>query len=575
MIGALRRLLGLGTRMKLPRAAPFGDALLLVVSRRRSIEVGRLRASGSFGRYTVSIREIGEGEDPAPRATALGDLLESLASRLDPQTRSDLLEFLIDATAPDLEKFRAVPLAVSLRASRELLRQRLPELVIDLTASQIVMIDAVMALDERSFWIGGWCLDTEGTLADLEVVSPEGLRARVLEGSFRYFRADVEESLASVGIRTSERTGFAKYVELPFPSPLNDGWIGRLQKPGGGGFELSLPRVTRDSVTANERIMGELSVERPDSDVLRREHARPGLARLQEQMVKSVTIAREVQHGSPPQEPEISILVPLYERIDLVEHQIAHFWEDPDTQAAELIYVLDSPALSEPLARLAGPLHDLYGLPFKIIELSRNAGFSTANNIGAANARGRLLLLLNSDVLPVRDGWLSRLRAFYDATPQIGALGPKLLYEDDSLQHAGMYFQRDAESRFWENQHYFKGFSRSLPAANVSRPVPAVTGACLMIERALYEDIGGLSSMYLRGGYEDSDLCLRLIEAGRRNWYLADLELYHLEAQSFPIHFRSTNRYNAWLQTDVWDARIAQTMSEQPAAADARVVAIG
>jgi GT2 family glycosyltransferase len=294
--------------------------------------------------------------------------------------------------------------------------------------------------------------------------------------------------------------------------------------------------------------------------------------RLQEQEVE---VAREVQHGLPPEMPEVSIVVPLYERIDLIEHQLAHFWQDHDLRVTELIYVLDSPQLSDPLTQLAGPLHDLYGISFKILELSRNGGYSTANNIGAAHARGRLLLLLNSDVLPVRQGWLSKLRGFYDATPQIGALGPKLLYEDGSIQHAGMYFQRDSRTNYWENQHYFKGFSRWLSAANVSRPVPAVTGACLMIDRELYQEVGGLSPMYLRGGYEDSELCLRLIEAGRRNWYLADVELYHLEAQSFPIHARVTNRYNAWLQTHLWDERIERTMSEQPEAADTRVVAIG
>jgi GT2 family glycosyltransferase len=138
-----------------------------------------------------------------------------------------------------------------------------------------------------------------------------------------------------------------------------------------------------------------------------------------------------------------------------------------------------------------------------------------------------------------------------------------------------MYFERDAETGNWDNRHYFKGFSRWLPAANVSRPVPAVTGACLMVERALYQEMGGLSPMYLRGGYEDSDLCLRLMEAGRRNWYLADVELYHLEAQSFPLHVRVTNRYNAWQQTHLWNELIERTMREQPEAADARMVAIG
>ena len=59
-----------------------------------------------------------------------------------------------------------------------------------------------------------------------------------------------------------------------------------------------------------------------------------------------------------------------------------------------------------------------------------------------------------------------------------------------------------------------------------------------MVERELYDQVGGLRRSYVQGGYEDSDLCLRLIEAGRRNWYLADVELYHLEAQSFPIDVR-------------------------------------
>jgi GT2 family glycosyltransferase len=356
---------------------------------------------------------------------------------------------------------------------------------------------------------------------------------------------------------------------------LNEGWIGRLLNRAGGGFEMPLPNVVRDADAAYGRILGELSTERPDSDVLRRDHARPSLAALQRQMVRSVAVAREVEHGALPEDPAVSIVVPLYERIDLLEHQLAQFWQDPDFQSTELIYVLDSPELGEQLGRLAGPLHELYGVPFKVLELNRNSGYSTANNVGASHARGRLLVLLNSDVLPVENGWVSRLRAFYEATPQIGALGPKLLYEDESIQHAGMYFQRDADTRYWENQHYFKGFSRALAAANVSRPVPAVTGACLMIERALYDEVGGLSSMYLRGGYEDSDICLRLLEAGRRNWYLADVELYHLEAQSFPIHFRTTNRYNAWLQTHLWDERIERTMSEQAAPADASVVAIG
>ena len=147
---------------------------------------------------------------------------------------------------------------------------------------------------------------------------------------------------------------------------------------------------------------------------------------------------------------------------------------------------------------------------------------------------GRLLLLLNSDVLPDRPGWLEQMVSFYDARPDIGALGPKLLFEDDSIQHAGIYFEREADSGAVGEPALLQGASPRASRRRTSRrPVPALTGACLMIERALYEEVGGLRHEYiLQGGYEDSDLCLRLIERGRRNWYLADAELYHLEGQA-------------------------------------------
>ena len=205
-------------------------------------------------------------------------------------------------------------------------------------------------------------------------------------------------------------------------------------------------------------------------------------------------------------------------------------------------------------------------------KLSRNAGFPVANILGTGLAGGRLLLLLNSDVLPDRPGWLQQMVGFYDAQPDIGALGPKLLFEDDSIQHAGVYFEREADSGLWGNLHYFKGLHRDFQAASVTRPVPALTGACLMIDRALYEEVGGLRHEYiLQGGYEDSDLCLRLIDRGRRNWYLADAELYHLEGQAHaPVSRQTTVAHNTWLQTELWGPLIEQVMSEERGAAAGR-----
>ncbi len=226
--------------------------------------------------------------------------------------------------------------------------------------------------------------------------------------------------------------------------------------------------------------------------------------------------------------------------------------------------MLDTPAIAEEVTREARQLHELHGLPFRLATMNRNVGFANVNNAGASLAEGRLLVLVNSDVLPDRPGWLGKMAASYDATPDIGALGPKLLYEDGSVQHAGMHFEWDSDWSVWHNVHYFKGYSRDLPAANIARPVPAVTGACLMIDRTLYDRVGGLSHEFVMGGYEDSDLCLKLLEDGRQNWYMPGAELYHLEGQSFPLAGLrlAANRYNTWLQTMRWGRHIESINAE-------------
>jgi O-antigen biosynthesis protein len=210
-----------------------------------------------------------------------------------------------------------------------------------------------------------------------------------------------------------------------------------------------------------------------------------------------------VDYGPLVDSPQVSIVVPLQRRIDLVEHQLAQFVHDPEVRSAELIYVLDSPELEKPLAQEARQLFKLYRVPFRVLTIEGRAGVGAARNAGASVARGRMLLLLDSTVLPDVPGWLGTMQRFYDSKDEIGALGPKLL-----------------------------GLDKDLPAADVARPVPSVTATCLMIERELYERVGGSRDILEPGEHDGSDLCLRLLEAGRENWYLPDAELYHLEGLS-------------------------------------------
>jgi GT2 family glycosyltransferase len=78
-----------------------------------------------------------------------------------------------------------------------------------------------------------------------------------------------------------------------------------------------------------------------------------------------------------------------------------------------------------------------------------------------------------------------------------------------------------------------------------------------MIASDLYQKMGGLSGDYVQGDFEDSDLCLRLLAAGRQNWYFADVALYHLEASSYdPERRRLHDSFNRWLHTHLWAERL-------------------
>ncbi len=185
-------------------------------------------------------------------------------------------------------------------------------------------------------------------------------------------------------------------------------------------------------------------------------------------------------------------------------------------------------------------------------------------------AAADMLLFMNSDILPANSGWLGVMRRFYDKQSGIGALAPKLFYEDGSLQHAGMIFEKQ-QFPFWLNLHEWKGYAADYAPACVSRKVPAVTGACMMVDKSLFAKVGGFTTDYVIGDFEDSDLCLKLAEAGYDSWYLPQVGLYHLERQSVPLNAGYHGSYawqvNARLHTRRWDELITKRMRKFAAAA--------
>jgi O-antigen biosynthesis protein len=492
----------------------------------------------------------------------LRSLLRERLGSLDEAGREAALELLDTVAAASPGSGDPIGLATSRALIREGLREPLPPATVDLDEPQGLHFDSVHALSDSAFYVRGWARDGQAALTRLTAVSPEGSRIELLPGIHHEPRPDVDDFYQDPVRRGDEGTGFLGYCESRAPSLLSSGWLLEMENALGVCREVGGPEVSRDLAAARTVILSDLHKERRwDTKLM--DHVVPAITVIQQRLEEEAEIEAVWQFGELPRQADVSVVVPLYGRVDFLEHQLAQFVHDPELSRADLIYVLDSPELADTLKLAAGQLFELYGVPFRVAVLARNGGYSTANNRGASLAEGRNLLLLNSDVLPAGPGWLSRLLAFYEGQEGIGAVGPKLLFEDDTLQHAGIRFQRPAGGGAWENEHYFKGLHRDLPAANLAREVPAVSGACLMIARDLYQELGGLRGTYVQGDYEDTDLCLRLRQAGRETWYCPEVELYHLEGQSYAIETRQAMaRFNTWLHTRLWDAEIEAVMAE-------------
>jgi GT2 family glycosyltransferase/glycosyltransferase involved in cell wall biosynthesis len=170
----------------------------------------------------------------------------------------------------------------------------------------------------------------------------------------------------------------------------------------------------------------------------------------------------------------------------------------------------------------------LDGLADEVILGERNAGFArNANRALEAAREGDDVVLLNSDVgaLP---GWLEALQHAAYGSPEVGILGPKLLYPDRSIQSAGSYRNLGAPEWF-DHRYRFKPPDHG--PANLGVPCIAVTGACMYVKRAALDRIGLLDERYPMA-YEDVDWCLRAWEEGLRVAYHPASTLYHHESKT-------------------------------------------
>lgn len=213
-----------------------------------------------------------------------------------------------------------------------------------------------------------------------------------------------------------------------------------------------------------------------------------------------------------------SVVIPAYNRAALTKQCLDAIFRSPP-ELAELEVIVVDDGSSEPLAQTLAA----HTQRIQIVRHEQNTGFARACNDGAATASGEWLVFLNNDTIP-QPGWLDELIDYASPRESIGVVGSKLLFPDETVQHAGVVISRELIPH-----HLYTRFPADHPAVNKSREFQIVTAACALLRRETFERIGRFDHAFVNG-YEDIDLCLRLRREGYEVHYCHTSVLHHLEA---------------------------------------------
>ena len=174
--------------------------------------------------------------------------------------------------------------------------------------------------------------------------------------------------------------------------------------------------------------------------------------------------------------------------------------------------------------------HNSLNNKFKVLPLDIPFNYSTLNNEAAKIAEGDYLVLLNNDIEILTENWLEIMLG-YAQQEHIGAVGAKLYYKDDTIQHAGVILGIGGvagHSHKMYDRSSYGYFGRLVLNGNYG----AVTAACLMVKKSKFNEVSGLNEENLSVAFNDVDFCIKLLEHGYYNVCLSTVEAYHYESKS-------------------------------------------
>ncbi|MCE3223970.1 MAG: protein of unknown function, putative Glycosyl transferase [Nitrospira sp.] len=217
---------------------------------------------------------------------------------------------------------------------------------------------------------------------------------------------------------------------------------------------------------------------------------------------------------------DCSIIIPVWNNALLTRQCLTALAQVTDGVTFEVVVVDNgsTDGVQDFLQTLGGDI--------QVIRNQDNLGFAKACNQGARAARGEYLVFLNNDTIPLQ-GWLAPLIEEVRAHSDVAVVGSKLLYEDGTIQHAGVAFSRE----WFLPYHIYRGVDAHAACVSRRRELECVTAACMLVRRDVFAHVGGFDEGY-RNGFEDVDLCLKIREQKWKIVYQPQSVLYHLESRT-------------------------------------------
>lgn len=232
-----------------------------------------------------------------------------------------------------------------------------------------------------------------------------------------------------------------------------------------------------------------------------------------------------VRYSLPDNPPLVSLIIPTRNGLQLIQQCVDSILAKTTYSNYEIL-IIDNGSDDSATLQYFGELQAEARV--RVLRDERPFNYSALNNSAAKLARGDILGLLNNDLEIISPDWLSEMVSIA-LQPGIGAVGARLWYPNNTLQHGGVILGLGGVAGH-AHKNLAQLYKGHMGRASLLQSFSAVTAACLVIQKDIYEEVGGLNEKDLQVAFNDVDFCLRVKEAGYRNIWTPYAELYHYES---------------------------------------------